>query len=207
MHIVNTIILIKKSQIDHPTELMPRDNRQQRSAAYCKRYEVFIKMKLIKTSYRPVHTLRMNKTNGESSKQTRGKNKPNMPDGDNGGSSGSGSSHGGIDNDNIPSKYQQEFMPDSAAIPSPYAPSMVVMECKGPEDLARAVMTINRDTVRQVGTLTKEAITLTREYVDANVECMQKQIDHLQGVIVSLFEIINGAVQEQKSGSKAKKQP
>jgi hypothetical protein len=88
----------------------------------------------------------------------------------------------------IKSVYQEHEQ--NQPTPSPYVQAMSMMECNGPEDLIRAIQSIQKDTIGEVIGLTKEAIDVTQKYVDANVECLQKQVDSLQKIVTSIYNIM-----------------
>lgn len=86
----------------------------------------------------------------------------------------------------IPSEYHNP----APYPPSPYISSMAMIECKSPQDLVRAFGSMQKDTLKVVKEITSKTVEVTKLYVDANVECLVKQIETVQGIVTDLYGIL-----------------
>ncbi len=109
----------------------------------------------------------MTKKNNQNKKNRENKDIPSQPTG-------------------IPSEYHNTE-PNQ---PSPYISSMAMIECKSPQDLVRAFGSMQKDTLKVVKEITSKTVEVTKQYVDANVECLIKQIETVQGIVTDLYGIL-----------------
>ena len=82
--------------------------------------------------------------------------------------------------------------------PSPYIFGMAMMECNSIEELLRAINSVQKELIRDVIEITKQTISVSQQYTDANIDCLQKQIVSLQEIIQAIYGMISKAVDTVK---------
>lgn len=91
--------------------------------------------------------------------------------------------------------------------PSPYISSMETIECNSPEDLIRAVGSMQKDTLAMVRDITTKTVEVTKQYVDDNVACLLKHVEDMQNVVSDLYEIMRQIAEIAKDAPGAESLP